>query len=405
LNLAIEKPQWVDGLGLYGSTLFYDGWTIPRVARLSFMLPLVCGLGFFKQRRFMESFPYGIKDERVRMRIAGAMFDGQSEVAGLPGNPWPSLAEFHKLVWHVRPRLQDVRAPALIMHAADDDIASLRNARLIEQRVTGPTETVLLNDSYHMITVDGERDKVIGRSADFFTRILANSPLRISRPRITTAAHPSIDAFAPIEWNYLFPHDLEDHAYLRAAEHAGLPDFRYLYFAAREGDRLLAAVPAFITDYRLDTTMRGGVRRAAGTLAKIFPRVLRIPMLSLGSPVTERCRVGFASDATAEQRAASLDAILAHMETVAANQRLGMLAVKDAPLAETLWQQVCPRHRLRALPGLPGAMLDIRWHDIDGYLNSLRTSTRKDLRRKLRDGAALRIEWRIDLDGIADDVQ
>jgi len=73
------------------------------------------------------------------------------------------------------------------MHAADDDIASLRNARLIEQRVTGPTETVLLNDSYHMITVDGERDKVIGRSADFFTRILANSPLRISRPRITTA--------------------------------------------------------------------------------------------------------------------------------------------------------------------------------------------------------------------------
>jgi carboxylesterase len=56
LNLAIEKPQWVDGLGLYGSTLFYDGWTIPRVARLSFLLPLVCGVGLFKQRRFMESF-------------------------------------------------------------------------------------------------------------------------------------------------------------------------------------------------------------------------------------------------------------------------------------------------------------------------------------------------------------
>jgi len=188
LNLAIERPQWVDGLGLYGSTFFYDGWTIPRVARLSFMLPLVCGMGLFKQRRFMESFPYGIKDERVRMRIAGAMLDGQSEAAGLPGNPWPSLAEFHKLVWHVRPRLQDVRAPALIMHAADDDIASVRNARLVERRITGPSETVLLNDSYHMITVDGERDKVIARSADFFTRILANSPMRIPRPRIATAA-------------------------------------------------------------------------------------------------------------------------------------------------------------------------------------------------------------------------
>ena len=88
----------------------------------------------------------------------------------------------------MRPRLQEVRAPALIMHAADDDIASVRNARLVERRITGHTETVLLNDSYHMITVDGERDKVIARSADFFTRILANSPMRTSRPRIATAA-------------------------------------------------------------------------------------------------------------------------------------------------------------------------------------------------------------------------
>jgi carboxylesterase len=188
LNLAIEKPQWVDGLGLYGSTFFYDGWTIPRVARLSFLLPLVCGMGLFKQRRFMESFPYGIKDERVRMRIAAAAERGRSAAADRPRSRVPPRARRHNLIWHVRPRLQEVRAPALIMHAADDDIASVRNARLIERRITGATETVLLNDSYHMITVDGERDKVIARSADFFTRILANSPMRTSRPRIATAA-------------------------------------------------------------------------------------------------------------------------------------------------------------------------------------------------------------------------
>jgi carboxylesterase len=181
LHLAIERPQQVDGLGLYGSTFFYDGWTIPRSARLAFMLPLVCGLGLFKDRRFMESFPYGIKDERVRMRVAGAMLDGHSDAAGLPGNPWPSLAELHKLVWNVRPNLHRVRVPCLIMHAADDDVASVRNAQLIERRVAAPTETVLLNDSYHMITVDGERDKVIAHSADFFTRVMAERPSRARR--------------------------------------------------------------------------------------------------------------------------------------------------------------------------------------------------------------------------------
>jgi carboxylesterase len=75
------------------------------------------------------------------------------------------------------------------MHAADDDIASVRNARVLERRITGPTETVLLSNSYHMITVDGERDKVIARSADFFTRILSESPMR--QPRLRIAATPS----------------------------------------------------------------------------------------------------------------------------------------------------------------------------------------------------------------------
>ena len=222
---------------------------------------------------------------------------------------------------------------------------------------------------------------------------------------IVTTALPSIDAFAPGEWNRLFPHELEDHAYLRAIERASLAGFRYFYFAVCEGGRLLAAVPAFATDYRLDTTMQGGLRRVAEAFAKVFPRLLRIPMLSLGSPVTERCRIGFAPDSTPEQRMAWLDAILAHMETVAAQDKFGMLAIKDAPRDQPFWQQVCPRHGLRALPGLPGATLAIRWRDVEGYLDSLGAATRKDLRRKRRAGGALLIEWRTDLAGIADDVQ
>jgi predicted N-acyltransferase len=222
---------------------------------------------------------------------------------------------------------------------------------------------------------------------------------------IETTVHPSIDAVAEADWNRLFPRELEDHAYLRAIERAGLAGFRYLYFTLRDSDRLLAAAPAFVTEYRLDTTVQGGLRRATEKLANIFPRLLRIPMLSLGSPVTERCRVGFAPDSTPEQQAAWVEAILAQMESVAAKENFGMLAVKDAPLDEPAWQAACPRHGLRALAGLPGATLGIPWHGLDGYFESLGASTRKDLRRKWRAGAALKIEWRTNLDGIADDVQ
>jgi carboxylesterase len=183
LKLAADRPDQVDGLGLYGSTFFYDGWTIPWIGRLSFMLPLVCGLGFGHNQRFHECFPYGIKDERIRQRIANSMLSGDSAAAGLPGNPWPSLAEFYRLSFLVRRQLRSIHTPCLVVHAVDDDVASLKNVRMIVRGVQGPVETVLLENSYHMITVDQERDKVIDRSTRFFNHVAATSFVRMPEPQ------------------------------------------------------------------------------------------------------------------------------------------------------------------------------------------------------------------------------
>ncbi len=173
LKLAADRPDMVDGLGLYGTTFVYDGWTIPWIGKLSFLLPLVMSLGFGRHQKFHECFPYGIKDERIRQRIAGSMLSGDSAAAGLPGNPWPSLAEFYRLSWRVRRLLPEVRTPALVIHAKDDDVASLKNVRTVVRGVSGPVETVLLENSYHMITVDQERDLVIERTTRFFNEVAA----------------------------------------------------------------------------------------------------------------------------------------------------------------------------------------------------------------------------------------
>ncbi|MEO8523676.1 MAG: hypothetical protein ABI460_03045 [Caldimonas sp.] len=59
-------------MGLYGTTFRYDGRAIPKIARLSFLLPLACALGYGRERQFMETFPYGIKNERIRAWIVGS---------------------------------------------------------------------------------------------------------------------------------------------------------------------------------------------------------------------------------------------------------------------------------------------------------------------------------------------
>ncbi|MBA8885812.1 carboxylesterase [Dokdonella fugitiva] len=171
LKLAIDRPHDVDGLGLYGTTFFHDGWATPPIGRLAFLLPLLTSLGFGRDKVSAEVEPYGIKDERIRNRVVGAMLAGDSQAAGLAGFPWPSLAEFQRLSRHVRHRLGRVRAPCFVAHSSDDDVASLRNVRAIERGVGAPVETLLLGDSYHMVTVDQERGKLIERSAAFFRRI------------------------------------------------------------------------------------------------------------------------------------------------------------------------------------------------------------------------------------------
>ena len=222
---------------------------------------------------------------------------------------------------------------------------------------------------------------------------------------IETLALDSIEAVEPSQWNRLFPGELEDWWYLRAIERARLPGFRFVYFVVREGVRLLAAAPAFLTDYRLDTTVSGALKRVTETTARLLPRLLRIPMLALGSPVTERCQVGFDSDANPAQRARCLSALLTQMEAHAAREHAQMLALKDVcESGSALWRRLLPRHGFRPMPGLPGATLALPYADLDGYLATLGPATRKDLRRKWRAASGLRIEWRGNLDGIREDV-
>lgn len=175
LRLAEEQPGWVDGVGVLGATFRYDGWSLPALNRLAFLLPMLKRLGIGRDRMFMEQPPYGLRDENLRRQISQAMASGDSTAAGLPGNPWHSLAELYLLSRRVRRDLARVVAPCLIAHATEDDIASRWNAELVAQHVGGPSEFLWLEDSYHMITIDRERRRLITGAADFFNRTIDNA--------------------------------------------------------------------------------------------------------------------------------------------------------------------------------------------------------------------------------------
>ena len=179
LKLAADYPQLVKGVGVYGVTFTYDGWSMPFWAKqLFFLLTFLKKLHLFQKTSFIEKPPYGLKDERIRATVAASMFSGDSTAAGLAGNPFPALAEMQWLAKKVRQQLPQVIAPCLIMHSGHDDIANINtNARLVEKNVSGPTRFVVLDDSYHLITIDRQRREVINESVQFFQNITQSASL------------------------------------------------------------------------------------------------------------------------------------------------------------------------------------------------------------------------------------
>ena len=182
LALAAEEPS-VAGAAVYSMTYRYDGWNMKHW--YSAIVPFAerfAGLPLLRRMSFVEPYPFGLKDERLRDGMAatqGAVIPG-----ALDRIPLGAMAEMHWLSGHLDRVAGLIDQPTLILHARDDDMSHPRNALRLRERLGGPVELHLLDDCYHMIHVDRQRDLVGDLTADFFG---APPALASTRPRPSEA--------------------------------------------------------------------------------------------------------------------------------------------------------------------------------------------------------------------------
>ncbi|KAF2390430.1 MULTISPECIES: alpha/beta hydrolase [Pseudomonas] len=165
MYLAAEHPGQIEGLLLYSTTLRYDGWSINKLA---FLTPLLMRIPFGVHLcSFEEKPPYGIKNERLRAIVERQMKEGESSAAGLLTMEGVTVRELHRLNAVVKKCMPSITTQALVLHSIEDDITSRWNADYVERKLGGPVVKVLLDDCYHMITVDLQYRRVIELSVDF----------------------------------------------------------------------------------------------------------------------------------------------------------------------------------------------------------------------------------------------
>jgi carboxylesterase len=172
LHLAAMRPETVAGLALYAPSLWLDGWGVPWHAGLFRLVTMKCCADLFP---FAERHPWGVKDERLRALIEKAIKSGDSSRAGVAALPGRLMLELRWLVHRVRGEVGQIRQPALIVHPREDDRASLRNLTYLQASLGGLTETVVLDDSYHLVTLDRQRQLVVARTLEFAARLRRGS--------------------------------------------------------------------------------------------------------------------------------------------------------------------------------------------------------------------------------------
>jgi carboxylesterase len=167
LRLAVKNPQIVSGLALYSPTLWLNGRRVPWSAPL---FRLVRSRSLARFFRFPAAVDFGIKDQRLRAIIANAV---ATPGAPTPKRTTPGIAalERQRLVDAVAPEIGRITTPVLIIHPREDAYAGLSNATRLQEWLGGPVELVVLEDSYHLVTVDRQRGVVLDRTLDFLARI------------------------------------------------------------------------------------------------------------------------------------------------------------------------------------------------------------------------------------------
>tara|TARA_R110002020_G_C16321741_1_gene774924 strand:+ start:19793 stop:20608 length:816 start_codon:yes stop_codon:yes gene_type:complete len=156
----------VRAAAVYSMIFDYDGWNMPRWYALAPVMSLANVLPPLNRIQFEEPYPFGLKDARLRERLQSkseVMMDGALTHMSLG-----SLRQMRRLVAHVRDVSPSIRQPVLVVHSTEDDMAHPRNSEALVKILGGPTELLLLKDSYHMIHIDKERNLVADRTASFF---------------------------------------------------------------------------------------------------------------------------------------------------------------------------------------------------------------------------------------------
>ncbi len=198
----------------------------------------------------------------------------------------------------------------------------------------------------------------------------------------------SVDEISSELWTRCFPPPLEGRWWYNVLEHSGLDSqFTFAYAVLEREAEPVGVAPTFLMDVPIDLVAPPMIARLLRLAGRVFSRLRYQRTLFVGSPCSDEGTVGLLPGVQLAEAAPLLQTALERRA-----QQLGapMIVWKDFPQTDDPVLSALSKQRgLFRIVSYPGARLMLPAGGFDAYLQTLTSSHRHNLRKKLRRSKAL----------------
>jgi carboxylesterase len=107
--------------------------------------------------------------------IGSDIADPDSTESSYDGTPIAPLLTLIAADDEILPRLGDISCPVLIMTSPQDHVVPPISSDILAMKVSGPVERVTLERSYHVATLDYDKDLIKERAVDFARKVTSGA--------------------------------------------------------------------------------------------------------------------------------------------------------------------------------------------------------------------------------------
>ncbi len=167
--LVLERPTLAEGLVWLSPLVAYNGWGLPWWYHLR---KVAYALGWSEHFAMREREPFGVKNMRMRTWVRTQLQGAALGAVGPASIGLQQVRESERLSAHVLARLDAVQLPVRAIHAREDEVCRLASVqRALAGLPKGQATLKVLENSYHMVTVDNDRAELVTHLADFIQHV------------------------------------------------------------------------------------------------------------------------------------------------------------------------------------------------------------------------------------------